>query len=154
VVRDQSFLARDLLRGGKPVRVSEKSGTHSLKQWDRIAARVVQVGARFEMAGGGLGFTHELGGGARAHFAELRKAVRSEIGKLPKPPGSRLDTEILRLNANLFTTIWLDDALTRALHPNLPKLINSDGDDIEPTTVLYPLKEPVDRQVIEEALAA
>lgn len=44
VVRDQSFLARDLLRGGTPVRISEKSATHSLKQWDRLAARVVEGG--------------------------------------------------------------------------------------------------------------
>lgn len=35
IVRDQSFLARDLLRGGDLVRISEKSATHSLKQWDR-----------------------------------------------------------------------------------------------------------------------
>lgn len=34
IVRDQSFLARDLLRGGEPVRISEKSATHTLKQWD------------------------------------------------------------------------------------------------------------------------
>jgi hypothetical protein len=33
-----SFLARDLVRGGAPVRISERSGTQSLKQWDRVAA--------------------------------------------------------------------------------------------------------------------
>ena len=39
IVRDQSFLARDLLRGGEAVRISEKSATRTLKQWDRLAAR-------------------------------------------------------------------------------------------------------------------
>ena len=59
IVRDQSFLARDLVRGGEPVRVSERSGTRYLKPWDRIAARLVQVGSRIEMAGGALPFDFE-----------------------------------------------------------------------------------------------
>ena len=46
IVRDKSFRARDLLRGGEPVLISEQSATRSLKPWDRIAARVVQVGVR------------------------------------------------------------------------------------------------------------
>src|SRR6266513_2193526 len=50
----EDFLARDLVRGGEPVRVSERSGTRSLKPWDRIAARVVRVGTKTEMAGGAL----------------------------------------------------------------------------------------------------
>jgi hypothetical protein len=41
VVVGESFLARDLVRGGEPVRVFERSATRSLSQWDRIAARVV-----------------------------------------------------------------------------------------------------------------
>ena len=36
IVRDTSFRARDLVRGGDPI--SERSATRSLKQWDRIAA--------------------------------------------------------------------------------------------------------------------
>ena len=78
IVRDQSFLARDLLRGGEPVRVSEKSATHSLKPWDRLAARVVRVGPRVEMAGGALPFSHELGERIRAGFAELKVEARAE----------------------------------------------------------------------------
>jgi hypothetical protein len=58
IVRDEGFLARDLIRGGEPVRVSEKSGTHTLKQWDCIAVRVVEIGSRLEMTGGRLPFTH------------------------------------------------------------------------------------------------
>jgi hypothetical protein len=39
IVRDTSFRARDLVRGGEPVLISERSATRSLKQWDRIATR-------------------------------------------------------------------------------------------------------------------
>jgi len=45
IIKDTSFRARDLVRGGNPILISERSATRSLKQWDRIAARVVQVGA-------------------------------------------------------------------------------------------------------------
>src|SRR5258707_6312168 len=38
IVGGVSFLARDLVRGGEPVRVFERSATRSLSQWDRIAA--------------------------------------------------------------------------------------------------------------------
>src|SRR6266542_4422353 len=58
LVRDASFLARDLVRGGEPVRVGEQSATRSLKPWDRMAARVVRVGTRTEMAGGVLLFDY------------------------------------------------------------------------------------------------
>jgi len=37
VVVGESFRARDLVRGGAPVRVFERSATRSLSQWDRIA---------------------------------------------------------------------------------------------------------------------
>ena len=40
------FLVRDLIQGGEPLRVSERSASQTLKQWDRIGARVVQVGGK------------------------------------------------------------------------------------------------------------
>ena len=45
IVRDTSFRARDLVRGGDPILISERLATRSLAQWDRIATRVVEVGS-------------------------------------------------------------------------------------------------------------
>src|SRR5882757_8228059 len=59
IVRDTSFRARDLVRGGEPVLISERAATRTLKPWDRIAARVVQVGPRTQISGGVLTFEHE-----------------------------------------------------------------------------------------------
>ena len=161
IVRDQSFMARDLLRGGEAVRVSEKSGTRSLKQWDRLAARMVKMGPKFEMAGGALAFTHEPSEVIRDGFVKLQKEMRSETSKrVGKRHGATevdqfaLDTEILRHGAFLFTTVWLDDALKRVLNPSLPKMLNGDGDEIAFTTVRYPLKETSDRKALECALTA
>jgi hypothetical protein len=52
IVRGTSFLARDLIRDGEPVLISERSATQGLKPWDRIAARVVQVGSQTQIGGG------------------------------------------------------------------------------------------------------
>ena len=161
IVRDQSFLARDLLRGGEPVRISEKSATHSLKPWDRLAARIVQMGARAEMAGGALPFGHELAEDIREGYAELKADARSEaLGLVRERHGGAkidpfvVDTEILRRGAFLFTNIWLDDALERTLNPRLPAMLNSDGDEIAFTTVRYPFKVSADRGALEDALTA
>ena len=59
IVKDTSFLARDLVRGGDPILISEQSATRSLKQWDRIAARVLQVGPQTIIAGGVLSFDYD-----------------------------------------------------------------------------------------------
>src|SRR6516225_353211 len=56
IVRDTSFRARDLVRGGEPILISERSATRSLKQWDRIATRVVQVGSQTQISGAVLPF--------------------------------------------------------------------------------------------------
>jgi hypothetical protein len=45
-------MARDLFRDGEPVRISERTATRTLKQWDRIAARVVEVRDKTIIGGG------------------------------------------------------------------------------------------------------
>jgi hypothetical protein len=59
------FLVRDLIRGGDPVRVTERSASQTLKQWDRIGARVVIVGGKHILSGGVLSFTMEAGSTSR-----------------------------------------------------------------------------------------
>lgn len=143
IVRDEGFLARDLMRGGEPLRVTEKSATHSLRQWDRIAARIVKIGPAFEMSGGALPFHHNLS-------ESLLEAVRQTA----KTARVKLDTEGLRTTAFVFTGMWLNDVLDRTLHPKLPELCNSDGDDIVWTTAHYRLVPTATAEAIRHALAA
>jgi hypothetical protein len=60
VVPGESFLARDLVRGGDRIRVSERTASRRLKQWDRIAARVVPLRSQNVMGGGVLPFRHDV----------------------------------------------------------------------------------------------
>jgi hypothetical protein len=163
IVVDQSFLARDLVRGGEPVRVSEKSATHYLKPWDRIAARIVQVGSRTEMAGGALPFSREASEVLLEALDDARKDARKETRKIIREVGLKADdaqaatalaeTEFLRLTAFLFTDVWLDDFLHRTLDPQMPQLCNTDGDDIAFTTVRFPLNAVVTAEGVRRALA-
>ena len=50
----QSFLARDLIRGGKPFRVTERTASAMLSPWDRIGARIIKLGNAYHMCGGVL----------------------------------------------------------------------------------------------------
>src|SRR3546814_15073474 len=65
------FLVRDLIHGDEPLRVSERSASQTLQQWDRIGARVVQVGGKHILSGGGLSFPMES---AEESVADLRRA--------------------------------------------------------------------------------
>jgi hypothetical protein len=164
IVPEESFLARDLVRGGEPLRVSERSGTRYLKPWDRMAARIVRVGSSIEMAGGALPFDHEASEAVLAALRRAGKKAHAEADKLSRKLGQGVDgaliaealsdTEVLRTSAFLFTNIWLDDLLQRTLNPTLPQMCNTDGDVLAFTTVSYPLKPEASADAIRLALAA
>jgi hypothetical protein len=84
IVGGVSFLARDLVRGGDPVRGFERSATRSLSQWDRIAARVVTVLGKTQITGSVLPFSHQLAEEALASIERVRKKARAEAVKLAR----------------------------------------------------------------------
>src|SRR5205814_6748267 len=106
IVPGQSFLARDLLRGGAPVLISERTATRTLKEWDRIAARIVMQGQKRILAGGVLAFTFQA---SERLIAELQEApVESprsgqSARAFKKPP---IADDTLRELAPLFTATW------------------------------------------------
>src|SRR3954471_24326216 len=81
----QSLRARDLIRGGEPVLVRERSATQSLRPWDRIAARIVPNGDRLVLGGGLLVFTRE---GSELLDAGLREGL-GRMKRLRRPPRGR-----------------------------------------------------------------
>jgi hypothetical protein len=159
IVRGRSFLARDVLRGGEPVRVSESLATLGMRPWDLVGLRLVKMGARTEMSGGALPMRREVGEMLREGFAGLREEMRDKIREWQKPEEPELDpyafdTEVLRRVSSLFINTWLNDILQAELDPIVPELINSEGDLVEFMTVRYPLKPDADRKALSEAIAA
>jgi hypothetical protein len=142
----QSLRARDLIRGGEPVLVSERSATQALKPWDRIGARIVPQGDQLVLAGGLLAFTQE---GSDLLITTLQDGLpraggRQQRAKVSKravatPTGWVGSDEDLRRAAPLFTTAWLFDVLPRALGLDQPTLHNREGDEVVFHEVTFPL---------------
>jgi hypothetical protein len=164
VVPGQSFLARDLLRGGDPVQVVEHTATRSMATWERLATRIVSLNGKHVMSGGTLVFNHAL---ADQALRELRRIMRG-LGQGLKeaaaadpgvPAGAKqrramAGDMVASLAAPLLTGLWLEDALNRALGRKRPPLVNSEGDALELHTVRYPLLPEATVDALRERLDA
>lgn len=134
IVPGKSLTARDLIRGGEPIAVSEGTATQTLKQWDRIAARIVPVMGKNVFAGGLLPFTPQA---ADALFDGLRQMFgKKNTKKLPV-----IKDEELQAAAPMFTLSWLFDTLERAM--GLPSMQNADGEELVFHDVRFPLASGV-----------
>jgi hypothetical protein len=163
IVRDTSFRARDLVRGGEPVLISERSATRTLKPWDRIAARVIQVGSKTQISGAVLPYER---GASEALIEALRgfgKFSSEEKRELADAIGQDFDdaamadlspAQMLHAMSPMFTTFWLVDLVGRARDPEIPDLCNAEGDELLLCEVRYPLAAGTTGDDIRAALDA
>lgn len=159
---EESFLARDLFRGGEPVRVSERAATRTLQPWDRIAGRIVEVRGKNVLGGGLLPFEHDLSETLLASLRRVHERAKKDVGKFlhdldldpaPAHVARAVDvTEALRLAAPLVSTYWLKDVLDHALNPHIPEIHNSDGEMMEFFALHFRLLPGVPAKRVREAL--
>jgi hypothetical protein len=153
----RSFLARDLIRGGEPVRISERSATKTLKPWDRVAMRIVDVRGKNIIGGGLLPFELEASerliaaiGSAENRGSADVPAFIDEFGVDKNDPefdpliGTATNkTELLRILAPVFSLYFLEDLLDRIVNPAVLQLTNSDGEDMEFMRLVYRFAEGI-----------
>jgi hypothetical protein len=154
IVPGQSFLARDMIRGGEPVLISERTATGTLKDWDRIAARIVEQGQKRVLTGGVLAFTFE---GSERLITKLQQATLKAPQSARSAPSAKkplITDDSLRELAPLFTGTWLSDVLPRALGISRPTLHNSDGDQVVFHEVRFSLASNTTLDQLAERLAA
>ena len=137
-----SMVLRDLLSDAAPVTVLEKSATRTLKQWDRIAVRVVAERDHRVISGALLPFSSDA---SDFLFAGLR-----DVLKLKKRDALRLTHDQLLGCAPIFTAAWLFTEVARALTPVQPKFSNSDGDEV----MFHDLRFPLASGVTQKDIAA
>lgn len=137
----QSLLARDLVRGGEPIRVQERTATRTLKPWDQIAARIVRVGDGHVFAGGLLPYAPEASERLLGNLHAASGGARTDGAAL-------LDDDRLCAAAPLLTNTWLFDVLAKALNPTPPIIVNSDGDAVAFHELRFPLAKGVRRGAI------
>jgi hypothetical protein len=103
LVPGESMLLRDLVRGGEPVRVLEKRGSQGLRQWDRIATRVIPLRHHSVISGTLMLFDHEASDAGAAFMftnvwldAALKAAQGRDAPSLMNSDGEPL--EFVRLH--------------------------------------------------------
>ncbi|NJO38361.1 MAG: hypothetical protein HC871_13080 [Rhizobiales bacterium] len=87
----RSFLARDLVHGGEPVRVHDRAASSTVKPWDRIGARLVKIGSKVEMGGGVLLFDHDGAGELLKALGRSRKRASKDLVQLIEEAGGEVD---------------------------------------------------------------
>jgi hypothetical protein len=151
IIHDTSFWARDLVRGGEPILISERLATRSLKQWDRIAARVVRIGSQMLISGAVLPYDREASENVLKLLRNVVKRTDKEKQKLADRVGRDVNdpaivngfsqTALLRAAAPTITTMWLIDIIDRAIVPQIPEVRNAEGDELVFYTVHYPFAD-------------
>ena len=162
VVPGESFLARDLVRGGEPVRVIERTATKTLVAWDVIAARIVTVRGKVQLTSAVLAIDRDLAEdmlGILSRTKARAPAMAADVfGSADPALHARIEAELvkedelLRIAAPTITTLWLNDAIRRYLAPP-PQLANTDGDPLEFITLHYRIAPAASVPEIAAALA-
>jgi hypothetical protein len=153
----RSFFARDLIRGGEPVLVSERTATQTLKPWDRLAMRIVDIRGTMILGGGLLPFEHESSEKLIAALGRFKNRVSTNIPEIIDELGidrsdleldriigsATNEAELLRNLAPEFSLLFLAELLARIVNRAAPQVTNSDGEDIEFMRLVYRLAEGV-----------
>jgi hypothetical protein len=164
VVPGESLALRDLVSGGDPVRVTERSGSRSLHQWDRIATRVIPVRTGAVISGTLLFFDHESSEEILASLGRVRRKAARQTARLAadlgrpeaaKTIGAMLTPELqLSGAAFLFTNFWLARLLEHGKGPRLPQVTNSDGEPLAFITLHFPLLRDTTPEALRDGLGA
>ena len=141
-----SITVWDLMSDGDAVCVNEMSGSQSVRQWDRVAARIVTVNNKPYFTGSLLPFRHEAADTLLATIDSTVKALGKNLRREAKKQGEPADIKdtdlkklVLGTSSNLFTRIWLTETLERIAAP-LPEIRNSDGHEIVFSNVSFPIQ--------------
>lgn len=162
VVPGQSFLARDLVRGGPPVLVTEPIATRTLKTAERIATRIIELNGKRIVSAGTLMFDHALSEDLLREFKTAKRKMRgllkdltNERGEKPDAAAQRevLDTMAMALAGPLISAMWLEDRLDRALGETVPQMVTSEGDDVEFHEMHFPLLQGASADAVRARLA-
>jgi hypothetical protein len=139
------------VRGGDPILISERLATRSLKQWDRIATRVVEVGSQMRISGAVLPYDRDASEKVLKLLRNVAKRTDKEQRKLadlvhrdvnhPAIVNAFSQTALLRAAAPAITTVWLIDIIDRAKAPQIPEVRNAEGDELLFCTVHYPFAD-------------
>ena len=146
----KSFLARDLILGGEPVLVEEKTATKTLTPWAHIATRIINVRGRNIIAGGVLPFEDDLSIAVIEEVHQMSVAVEMGVEEIfDEDKEFSEDGTVrtlalmtaLKLATPLITEMWMADTRLDENDMTLPEISNSDGEPLEFVSLHYRLSK-------------
>jgi hypothetical protein len=137
---NESILVRDLIQGGEPILVKEKSGTKYIVKWDKLGARLVDCGENVRFAGGLVILPPEVADEAM----HVIMTIQSTIDRIM--PVALAKKELQRkLWAKEITSAWMKYHLNSDNEKQ--NLINIDGDKLQFCRVEFPIAGSIDEIV-------
>ena len=163
------FTVQDLVRGGEPVQVDEPNRSRQVEQGELLGLRLFRVRQRMRSSEIILVFAppyaEDLRGSLDAFVAGAKTNAPEIAAELGRPDATEQIEALTSLElvlpgaAPLFTDIWLRQVLDDLLDPEdfvdrpPPRILNSDGDDIEFATAVYELAPGVGDPELDRVLA-
>jgi hypothetical protein len=159
-VAGSHFWARDMVRGGEPIRVEDKLASENLIRWDRIAARLLPIGGKTYLSGGTLWLSFEDAREVVEEIVERRTSLDRRLRRRAKRLGFEradldalpIDDAILSEATPLFTQTWLATMLRRALGRAMSEISNFDGETLVLSETRFPVADPATLGEIEARL--
>lgn len=154
IIPGASFMARDLVRGGEPILVAERTATQQMKPWDRLAARLVTVNGKTMMTGAVLMFVPAAVEHALNDIAIVRGKLEADEPHGTPELDEALIAHVLRTGAALLSSAWLRAVLERLVGDQQPRITDIDGNLLETIYVSYDLKRGVSQAKVRAAIDA
>jgi hypothetical protein len=156
------FRARDLVRGGEPIRIADKLASENLVRWDRLAARLLPIGGKTYLSAGVLWLAFDDASEILDQIAKLRASFNREIGRQVRRHGILraalgalpVEDAILSELTPLFSQTWLMTAVRQARVDPSSNTTNFDGEALAICEARFRLAEPGRASDIEARLDA
>jgi hypothetical protein len=156
------FRARDLVRGGEPIRIADKLASENLVRWDRLAARLLPIGGKTYLSAGVLWLAFDDASEILDQIAKLRASFNREIGRQVRRHGILraalgalpVEDAILSELTPLFSQTWLTTAVRQARVDPSSNTTNFDGEALAICEARFRLAEPGRASDIEARLDA
>jgi len=154
----EGMTLRDLLLGGEPFDVTERSGSRLVKRWDCLAMRAVAFRGQRQLGGAILPISRDLAPDLVLELQEACETAKDQMSALWAKHGDGTEPESLSMAMFLTTAApiisgaWLGFILSRALGHDSPEFITSDGQPLELSTMSYSLRPKVTKRAVRNAL--
>ena len=163
VLPGEALTLRDLIRGDEQVHVLEKRGSQGLRQWDRIATRVIPLRQHSVISGTLMVFDYRNSEALLAALSRVRRKAPQDVAAVVREFGIKADEAALAAEltpdrllgqaAFMFTSFWLDDALKATQGRGRPEMVNAEGDPIAFTRLHFRLRPGATAEQVRLGLA-